>query len=71
MMDPSRSNGQARQRTMDVRKVLLEGTRGPTDSGHALTNVLGSDVVPGMDMEPRKQEYSLQVMALPEEFVMR
>lgn len=56
---------------MDVRKVLLEGTRGPTDSGHALTNVLGSDVVPGMDMEPRKQEYSLQIMALPEEFVLR
>lgn len=51
-MDPSRSNGQARQRTMDMRKVLLEGIRGPTDSGHAPTNVLGSDAVPSIDLDP-------------------
>ena len=51
MMDPSRSNGQARQRTMDVHKVLLEGIRAPTDSGHTPTNVLGSGAVPGIDID--------------------
>ena len=56
---------------MDVHKVLLEGIGGPTDSGHAPTNVLGSGAVPGIDYRSGKQENSLQIMAFPEEFATR